>query len=464
MSSFDLIIQLLVYLIPGLVLLYQFIFAKIGFRTRYEFQESKIKFPLLSIIVPTKGESIQTIKGLLNNLLQVDWDKEKLEIIIVSDDDEQYYNNLLSEISSVKGLNVRVYRRKENERQGYKSGALRYGYLRSSGDLILTLDVDARLAKDSLKKAYLHMLEFGCDAVTMKWVGYSRNSNSMLAKGVMVSTIIGDSAILLGRDRAKLKVFPVGCGTMFKRTAIEEVGPWDYNMIQDDLEIGARLIHKGKRICSSDSVVFVEVPDNLFAYYVQQTRWAMGTIEVLLRRFKYIIKSKTNILQKIDMLLFLLQYIPVVTTFAAATLVSIYAYIGNTNPLNSIPLFIFWIITLALYAADFLQVSRNIGLGVIESLRALGRISAYTVAISPFIMVSIFNAFKRNRKYIVTPKGSQGVLRIPSIMIIILVFGLFFLISSLTYLIKLDILSGIWLLYYSLAYIFTFSSYRNELK
>lgn len=461
MSSFDLLIQLLVFVIPASILLYQFIFSKIGFNTKYDFQEDKIEFPYLSIIVPTKGESVDTITGLLDNLLEVDWDKHKLEVVIVSDDDEVYYDQLLSRLKSFEGINVKIYRRKENERQGYKSGALRYGFLRSHGDLILTLDVDARLAKDSLKKAYLHMLKFGCDAVTMKWIGYSRNTYSLLAKGIMVSTIIADSSILIGRDRAKLKIFPVGCGTMFKRNAIEEVGPWDFNMIQDDLEIGARLIYKGKRICSSDSVVFVEVPDNLFAFYVQQTRWAMGSIEVLTRRFKYIVKSRANIFQKIDMLLFLLQYVPIAITFISAITISLYAYIGNTDPLNSIPLFIFWLASLSLYAINFLQVSRNAGLGFIKSLRALGKVSAYTVSISPFITLSLFSAFKKNRKYIVTPKGKSGRSKISYI---ILIFGLFFLSSSIFYFAKFDILSGIWLLYYSLAYIFTFSSYQSELK
>lgn len=461
MSSFETLTQILIYLIPALVLFYQFIFAKIGFKTKYNFEENGTEFPFLSIIVPTKGESLETIEGLLENLMNVDWDKKKLEVIIVSDDDEKYYEQLLMLTKRFGELNVIAYRRKENERLGYKSGALRYGFLKSRGDLILTLDVDARLAKDSLKKAYYQMLKFGCDAVTMKWVGYSRNTYSLLAKGIMVSTIIADSSILIGRDRAKLKVFPVGCGTMFKRSAIEEVGPWDYRMVQDDLEIGARLIYSGKRICSSDSVVFVEVPDNLFAFYVQQTRWAMGSIEVLTRRFKYIIKSKANLFQKIDMILFLLQYVPIALTFMAALAISIYAYVANSDPLSSIILFAFWAFTLSLYAANFIQVSREIGLGLMETLRALGKVSAYTVALSPFITLSLFAALKKERRYIVTPKGKAGKTKISYI---IFAFGIFFLSAAITYIIKFEFLSGIWLLYYSLAYLFTSSSYKNELK
>lgn len=248
---------------------------------------------------------------------------------------------------------------------------------------------------------------------------------------------------------------------MFKRNAIEEVGPWDYNMIQDDLEIGARLINRGKRICSSDSTVFVEVPDNLQAFYIQQTRWAMGSIEVLSRRFKQIITSKTNILQKIDAILFLLQYVPIALTFIAALLISAYSFLGKGDPLNSIPLFIIWAVTLGIYAVNFIKVAKDSGIKLLESLRSLGKISAYTVAISPFITLSLISAFKKSRNYIITPKGKGSKTKIAYI---ILALGLLFLSASINYLIHYYFISGLWLLYYSLAYIFTFSSYEQEIK
>ncbi len=417
------------------------------------------ELPLLSIIVPTKGEKIELIQGLLDNLAQIDWDKSKMEVIIVSDDNPEYFEEMKEKIIPPQGLEVRMYRREK--KLGFKSGALAYGFEKSKGDLILTLDVDARVQKDSIKKAYLHMLQFGCDAVTMRWLGYSHNTYSLLAKGLMVSTIIADNSILRGRDRANLKVFPVGCGTMFKRNAIEEVGPWDYNMIQDDLEIGARLINKGKRICSSDSIVFVEVPDNLLAFYIQQTRWAMGSIEVLTRRFKQIITSKANILQKIDAVLFLLQYVPIALTFISALLISAYSFLGKGDPLNSIPLFIIWAVTLGIYGTNFIKVAKASGLKLIEALRSLGKISAYTVAISPFITISLINALKKSRNYVITPKGKGGKTKIAYI---ILALGLLFLSAAINYLFHDDLISGLWLLYYSLAYIFTFSSYKEEIK
>ncbi|NON61973.1 glycosyltransferase family 2 protein, partial [Acidianus sp. RZ1] len=257
MPIIDILLQLLIFIIPSLTLGYQLFLFRVGSKIR-EPEDDISKYPSLSIIVPTKGEKVEIIQGLIDNLDKIYWEKEKMEIIIVSDDDEKYFEVIKDSLRIPAELHVRLFRRER--KLGFKSGALAYGYEKASGDLIVTLDVDARLRNDSLKRAYAHMLKFGCDAVTMNWIGYTRNNFSLLAKGLMVSTIIGDNSILTGRYKSNLKVFPVGCGTLYKRSAIQEIGPWDYRMIQDDLEIGTRLIKHGKRICSSDSPVFVEVP------------------------------------------------------------------------------------------------------------------------------------------------------------------------------------------------------------
>ncbi|AWR94653.1 glycosyltransferase [Acidianus brierleyi] len=458
MSLFDTIVQLLVFIIPSLILLYQFIFFNIG-RKRVYTEVNLKNVPFLSIIVPTKGENVGVIQGLLDNLSKVEWDKSKMEIIIVSDDSKEYFDKLVEALHFPEGLEVKLYNRLGHEKKGYKSGALAYGYEKSKGDLVITLDVDARLNKDSLLKAYSHMISYGCDAVTMNWIGYTTNQYSTLARGLIVSTLVADYSILNGREKSGLKIFPVGCGTLFKREAIESVGPWDYSMIQDDLEIGSRLINKGKRICSSDSPVLVEVPDNLFAFYVQQTRWAMGSTEVLIRRFKEILKSKSNLIQKIDMILFLSQYFPIALTFIVAVILLFYSFIGYGDPLRT-PLILVWLIALSLYAIGFISIAKKLGLGLIQSLRALGKVSAYTVSISPFVLLSLFKAFAKKRTYIVTPKGKTSK---SNIVYIIGALGFAFLLSSIIYLIKYDLFSGIWMLYYSSAYLFTFFTYKNEL-
>lgn len=452
MIYIDLLLQFFAFIYPSLFLFNQVIYYKNSKYKLYVNKNNLIKneYPPISIIIPTKSEKIEIIKDLIRNLEHVKWDKSKIEVIIVSDDDEDYVNSLKRNINC--DLDVKILHRKKEERLGYKSGALLYGFLRSKGKYILTLDVDARILPDSLVKLHEIMLNCNCDAVTMKWVGYSEDKYSSLVKGLIISTIMGSEILYIGRYNSGLNIFPIGCGTFYKREILEEVGGWDYKLIQDDLELGARLLSNNRRICASDVPIFIEVPNNFNSFYIQQTRWALGTFETLIHRFKYILKIKNKI-SMIDLILYLLQYTPLAFVFLISILLLPLAFILNYDPLRS-PFIIIWIIALLSYAYLFILTGKKLKMGLKEILTSLGRLSAYTVALSPFILLNIIRSFLKNKNYKVTPKGSKNKIK-NKIIYIILLFGFIFLFESIIYLIKSAFFTGLWLFYYSFAYIYT---------
>jgi len=456
-NLFYIIVPIIILIPPVIILFFQLLYYYLGIKFKYK--KIGIKdFPSLSILIPTKGEKIDTINGLIENIEKTTWDKSKMEIIIISDDNEEYFNEIKSKIINTN-LNILLFRRGK-DRIGYKSGALLYGYKKSSGDLILTLDVDARLDQNSLIDAYMQLLNRNADAVTMNWEGYTEN-NTSLTRGVIISTYFTNKSIVQGRDKGNMCVFPIGCGTIFKKNALDCVGAWDPNMIQDDLEIGAKLLKAGKKIVSSDAVVHIDVPDNFGAFYVQQTRWSMGSIEVLIRRFKAISSSKLSFVKKIDSIAFLLQYIPIILTFIMAIFLVAFIPFIHFDILNNI-LFIIWVIFLALYAYVFLLVGKKLNFTHKEALTGLGRVSSYTVALSPFMLLWAFRAFKSERIYKVTPKGKKNNMN--SVIYIILIFGLIFLSGSIIYFIENFIITGLWLLYYSSGYFSTFYLLIKENK
>ncbi len=448
-NLYYLIIPVIIFIPPIIILFFQLLYYYMG--TKFKYNKVEIKdFPYLSVLVPTKGENVDTINDLIKNVLEADWDKSKIEIIIISDDRESYFNEIKSKLIIPENTNILLFRRGKN-RIGYKSGALLEGYKRSRGDLILTLDVDARLDKNSLLYAYMQLLNRKADAVTMNWEGYTHN-NTSLTRGVIISTHFTNKSIVQGRDKGNMEVFPIGCGTVFKKSALEAVGAWDPQMIQDDLEIGAKLLKAGKKIVSSDASVHIDVPDTFGAFYIQQTRWAMGSIEVLTRRFRSISSSKLSVVKKIDAIAFLLQYIPIILTFIMAMLLIAFIPFIHFDILNNI-LFLIWFIFLASYAYVFILIGKKLNFTNKEALTGLGRTSSYTVALSPFMLLWAFRAFKSKRIYKVTPKGKKH--NISSVIYIILIFGIIFLTGSIIYFLQNFIFTGIWLLYYSSGYFST---------
>ncbi|BFI73546.1 glycosyl transferase family 2 [Nanoarchaeota archaeon] len=452
------IIKFLIFFYPLLFYIYHLFLYNASKSSKGE-NDTEIKdYPYLSIIVPIKGEKIEIIKDLIDNISKLRWDKEKLEIIIVSDDSEEYFNEIKRSIKIPDNLKVYLYRREE--KLGYKSGALLYGYRKSRGDLILTIDVDSRLPEDSIVKLYSKMVKNNCDVITLRWIGYSQNNRSSIAKGLIVLTSFFSKIFFEGKEKAGLLVLPIGSGTLFKREALDDVGGWDYKLIQDDLEIGTRLIYKNKKICASDIPIYVEVPDNFFSFYVQQTRWSMGTGEVFRNRLKYIIKSKISFYKKLDLIFYLFQYTPILFIFISSILLVILIPFINYDPLMiHIPLFIIIIILYGIigiiYIKGIYKIAKELNLDIIDILFSLSRISAFTLSISPFISYYFLKGLISNKKvYIVTPKGGNKIKNSYNILIIG-VFGLIFLISSIIYFLHQYYFSSLWLFYYSINFIYT---------
>ncbi|QIW24283.1 glycosyltransferase family 2 protein [Sulfolobus sp. S-194] len=455
------LLQFLIFLYPALFVIYQMFLYRIANNTiNSDYMEVK-NYPFLSIIVPTKGEKISVIQGLIKNISELIWDKDKMEVIIVSDDTEEYFNEIKRNLVIPEGLKVYLYRREK--KLGYKSGALLYGYERSRGELVLTIDVDSRLQKDALIKAYSRMITNNCDAVALQWVGYSENTYSKLAKGIMASTFFASKALFEGKEKMHLTVFPVGSGTLFRRDALESVGGWDYKIIQDDLEIGTRLVYKNKKICSSGVPIYIEVPDNFFSFYIQQTRWAMGTGEVIRNRLRYIITAKVSLLKKIDMLFHLLQYTPILFTFIGSMVLVVLAPFINYDPLKT-PLFLFWGIVLGLYAYVIYEVAIKLGFRRRDAIFSLGRVSGFTVAISPFIFYYFLKGLLSKRKtYIITPKGGNKASKQYRTIISIGLLGIIYTLAVIIYLLHQNYFTSLWLAYYSSGFLYTLLTFNKEL-
>ncbi|BCU71300.1 glycosyltransferase [Stygiolobus caldivivus] len=460
-----LLLQVLLFVYPSIFIIYQLVLYKRSNKILVLNQNLKdTNLPFLSIIVPTKGESIEVLQGLINNVNELVWDKRKLEVIIVSDDSEDYFNELVNKLSIPSDLDVKIFRREK--KLGYKSGALLYGYERAKGQLILTIDVDSRLPKDALIKAYAKMVTGNCDAVVFEWTGYTNNNYSSLAKGLIATTVLASKALFKGKESLGLRPFPVGSGTLFKKEVLDELDGWDYKLIQDDLEIGARMAYLGKKVCASGVPIYIEVPDNLYGFYVQQTRWALGTGEVLRNRIRHIINSPYSFTQKFDMIFHLLQYTPIILTFILATLISLLSPFVKGDILRT-PLFLVWIATVIGYATTLFILALRLGLGFKNSIMAIGRLTAFTVAISPFITISFLKGIiSRNKIYIVTPKGANQTsfqVKVRRIIAVIAMLGILYLLASIIYLIHNYFITGIWLLYYSSGYIYTWLTYDKEL-
>ena len=237
--------------------------------------ESQIleELPTLSLIVPAYNEE-ETIEMTIESALEVDYPKEKYDIIVVNDGST---DQTLEKVRKFEDNSQITIIDKEN---GGKGSALNEGVRESDSEAVACVDADSRLEEDSLKHMVSEMGdEYEGVASAMK-VYQPRN---MLQKLQWVEYIVG---IFTRNIMGLLNAIHVTPGplSVYKRDKLEEVGLFDEESLVEDQEICFRLQEEQYRIGhSSHAEVYTVAPSTLEGFKNQRYRWYRGSLETILQ-------------------------------------------------------------------------------------------------------------------------------------------------------------------------------------
>ncbi|WP_233418038.1 glycosyltransferase [Desulfurococcus amylolyticus] len=417
----------------------------------------------ISFIIPVRREPLEYLEQAVEYIHGLGI--RDYEIIIVSDDDEGFKQVLFDKLHEWRrrGLNVWIIWR--SRPVGYRTGALNTALWLSRGDYIYVLDVDSRLDKCLLDCA-MEILSSHEDTVAVvgRWEPLNLDARLSEALGYSMRFIVG--AIYHGRNCMGLNVFPLGTGTLFKSRYLKEIlNGWDQERIQDDMEIGSRIMYHGLKVrYLSDCAVYVENPSTYKALRIQQSRWAYGATDVLIARWRHILGSRQGVLGKIEAILFLSQYIVPSIVFLGTVMLAVNAFI---KPFDVLMRHTHLIIALAISQWFFgryyyREVKKHIDSSW-GTLVNMGRSAAVTTALSPYYLYSTLKALLRIRvQYARTPKGmyqlSSSRIRIPWELILAVLYA----VTGIIYLLNNATLSGLWLIANSSAYSYVVYRWRKD--
>ena len=86
-----------------------------------------------------------------------------------------------------------------------------------------------------------------------------------------------------------------GTGFLFSRTIAEEMGPWPYHCLVEDIEFTADVIVKGHKIAfCPDAVFYDEQPSDMRQSWRQRSRWCKGGLQVFSRYGGALIKGAAH--------------------------------------------------------------------------------------------------------------------------------------------------------------------------
>jgi len=237
------------------------------YENKHKLKVPKIsKYYKVSIMVPAYNEE-KTIKKTIKSLLNLDYPKDKLEILVIDDGST---DNTYKIAKQFEGKNLKVCKKK-NEGKG---ATLNFGLKKISGELVGSLDADSFVSKNALKRMIGYFEDKDVMAVTPSLKVHS--PKKILQKIQMIEYLIG---IFLRKVFAFLGSIHVTPGpfSIYRKSFFDKYGGYDEHNITEDIEIAFRIQSKKYIIENSETAsVYTVSPSSFKGLLRQRIRWYVG--------------------------------------------------------------------------------------------------------------------------------------------------------------------------------------------
>lgn len=300
--ALPIIVILLIFNLRRLVLTLAIFFAprrRVGATTNPE-------LPTVLILVPCRDED-QVLEGLGRALAQLDYPREKFQIVCVDD-------------GSRDGT-LAIMRRLERECENFhtlsmlasvgKARALNAALAQFSfGEMIYIFDADHRPQPNAVRVA----MGYFCDAAVAGVTGRTIPSNALASPSAYYTTIesfVNQMITMRAKDRLDLAPAMLGSNCAYRRRALEKCGGFPPGAFLEDSELTMRLCRAGYRLrFAEDSIAYQQVPQTASGYLRQHARWGRGFNDIARNHALALVRQKNvNPFLRVELLMFALGYL-----------------------------------------------------------------------------------------------------------------------------------------------------------
>ncbi len=267
-------------------LMYPFLFMSMYFQIfllySYFENQKKIKdeegrqvtqYPTVTIAVPCWNEEA-TLAGTLDSLLNLNYPKDKLSIIIVDDGSKDKTYSIAEEYEKKYPDTIHAIT-KEN---GGKHTAVNLALSKSTSELFGCLDADSFVDTNALL-TIVSYFEHHPDAKAVTPCIHIRNPRTLIQRMQAIEYLMG---VFMRKAFGQLDAIQVTPGpfSIFKREVFDVIGSYRKAHNTEDYEITLRM-HKAhlKVMNSHKALVYTVGPATAKGYFYQRLRWARGFLE-----------------------------------------------------------------------------------------------------------------------------------------------------------------------------------------
>ncbi|OGI12175.1 hypothetical protein A3K64_02470 [Candidatus Micrarchaeota archaeon RBG_16_36_9] len=240
-----------------------------------------VRYPFVSIIVPAYNEE-KTVGKTIQNLKNLIYPKNKLEIIVVNDGSTDNTGNIIKKFKGIKIF--------EKSNQGRKAFALNFGIKKAKGEIITCIDADSFPKSDSLLKTIPFFNDTSVGAVTTSVIVKEPKKLIQKLQYLEYVMIVWSRKLLEFLDG--IYVTP-GTMSLYRKSILEEIGYFDEKNITEDIEVAWKILRKGYKIrMSMPAKVYTNVPSSFNKWWNQRIRWNIGGFQTSIKHIDAVFKSR----------------------------------------------------------------------------------------------------------------------------------------------------------------------------
>ena len=384
---------------------------------KFDFSISS-EIPSVTIQLPIYNEKY-VIERLLENIVQMDYPINKLEIQVLDDstDDSIILTSDLVKKYSNLGIDIKHITRKI--RTGFKAGALKEGLISAKGEFIAIFDADFLPKKDWLLQTIPNFKNAKVGVVQTRW-GHINRNYSLLTKIQAFALDAHFTLEQVGRNSQQHCINFNGTAGVWRKACILDAGNWESDTLTEDLDLSYRAqLKKWQFVYLEHVETPAELPAVLSAARSQQFRWNKGGAENLVKMASRIFNSNTISLKtKAHAMLHLLNSSMFLCIFVMAVfsvpMLFVKSYFGHLNLFFNI--MIFFGITSLLFFICYWHTYKNVqGGGFKNFLKYIPLFfTFYTIAMGFSFQNSIAvleGLMGKKSEFVRTPKFNIEVLK-----------------------------------------------------
>ncbi|MFW5879638.1 MAG: glycosyltransferase [bacterium] len=240
--------------------------------------------PKISIIVPAFNEE-DSIAETIQSLKEITY--KNLEVLIISDGS----TDNTSRIVSKEILDDSRFKFIDNQKNQGKATVLNQGIKLVKGKFVACMDADSVVENDIIEKILPYFSDQDVGAVTIS-VDVNK-PKTFLHRIVALEFALGLSLFLKIFSFLDCIFVTPGPFSMYRKTALREIGGFNPENITEDHEIAFRLHKYGYKIRNCiEAKVHTTLPETFKGIYVQRRRWYSGAIQTFFQHRNMLGKKK----------------------------------------------------------------------------------------------------------------------------------------------------------------------------